>query len=440
MSLKTAIVSRVTASLTSEERLRKARRKAETARLKQGLMHTVHYFHQADDPYSHLMVQALPALLERYDIRVVFHLVSAPPDWAAPDRQRLIDYARRDAHRLARKAGFAFEDPGKQPALIMVERAESALAALIDGQCAVERAAAISTALWSGDAPTTPSADPIRVAEIKADGDALREAQGHYLGGTVLYGGEWYWGIDRLHYLEARLRNLDAVMPDTPATNIFPPPGSSGQALTGPLLDGTELEAFLSFRSPYSYIAAAQAKALADHYGVPLKIRTVLPMVMRGLDVPRTKARYILFDATREARRLGIPFGKIADPVGTPVERGYAILPYAFEEGLEAEFCISFLKGVWSEGIDAGSRAGLRTIVNRAGLNWQKAQAMLGTDHWRTMEAENQETMLGLGLWGVPSFRVGDVSTWGQDRLWVVDDALAARVEPEGNQNTAQRL
>ena len=28
------------------------------------------------------------------------------------------------------------------------------------------------------------------------------------------------------------------------------------------------------------------------------------------------------------------------------------------------------------------------------------------------------------GLWGVPSFRVGDLAVWGQDRLWAVQEAL----------------
>jgi 2-hydroxychromene-2-carboxylate isomerase len=28
------------------------------------------------------------------------------------------------------------------------------------------------------------------------------------------------------------------------------------------------------------------------------------------------------------------------------------------------------------------------------------------------------------GIWGVPSFVVGDTAVWGQDRLWAVQDAL----------------
>jgi hypothetical protein len=45
-------------------------------------------------------------------------------------------------------------------------------------------------------------------------------------------------------------------------------------------------------------------------------------MVMRKLPVPRQKALAFVRDAAREARYHGIPFGRIADPVGRPVERG----------------------------------------------------------------------------------------------------------------------
>ena len=34
--------------------------------------------------------------------------------------------------------------------------------------------------------------------------------------------------------------------------------------------------------------------------------------------------------------------------------------------------------------------------------------------------------MFSLGVWGVPSFCVGDTVTWGRDKLWVIEEALAS--------------
>jgi 2-hydroxychromene-2-carboxylate isomerase len=36
----------------------------------------------------------------------------------------------------------------------------------------------------------------------------------------------------------------------------------------------------------------------------------------------------------------------------------------------------------------------------------------------------NRVEMLNLGLWGVPSFKIGDTAVWGQDRLAAIELAL----------------
>lgn len=417
MSLKTLILSRAAASLTGEKRLKRSRARHESRRLAACAPHTVDYFHEAADPYSHLAAQVLSKLLARYDIAMQVHLVAPPPDWAAPERERLEAYARADAQRLARKSGLRFTDPGAQPGQNIVHRANTALGAAIDAGRFATEAASIGEALWQG----TLEGSVARTVDLAA-GSARREELGHYLAGTFHHGGEWYWGIDRLHYLEARLIELGARKPDTGDALIFPPPlmpcGTARRS--APL----ELHYYLSFRSPYTYVVAGRAKALADACGAELKLRFVLPMVMRGLPVPRMKSRYIVFDTAREARRHGIPFGKIADPVGKPVERGYAILPWAMQQGRGFEYCQAFLAGVWSQGIDAGSDSGLRQIAESAGLDWTTARQQLGTDTWRAEAEANRAEMMALGVWGVPSFRVGDVITWGQDRLWVIEEEL----------------
>lgn len=288
----------------------------------------------------------------------------------------------------------------------------------------LETSIATLTALWSGSTlPAGPSIDPTPAI---AAGNAQRETIGHYLGGVLHYGGECYWGIDRLHYLESRLTALGLNHDGIGSALLYPPPPDSA----GPVgieratAQPHELHYYLSFRSPYTYIAAQRAQALAQLHGADLKLRFVLPMAMRSLPVPRTKRRYITLDAAREARRLAIPFGKIADPVGSPVERGYSLLPWAREQGRGIDYVIAFLRGVWSMGIDAGSDTGMKRIVTMAGLDWKAAKPLIGNDDWRAEAEANRAEMVSLGLWGVPSFRVGDTAVWGQDRLWVMDAAL----------------
>lgn len=422
MSFRSFLASRVSQRLTDQNRLIRQHEKLEKQRENQGGARVIDYFHDAGDPYSHLAAQFIPDLVKRYDIELHPHLVGPPPAWAAPDRERLVAYSRRDAEMLAGKAGLDFRDPGEQPEANRIMQAESALAASIHAGTFVDEAAGIGRALWQGDAlPSPPDADP---AALKDAGDARRAALGQYLGGTFHFQGEWFWGVDRLHYLEKRLQ-ASAKKPVAQAP-LFSPPTLLETRPAGAV--NTELHYYLSFRSPYTYIAAERVKALADAYDAALKLRFVLPMVMRGMQVPRMKGIYILKDTAREAGRLGIPFGKVADPVGKPVERGYSILPWAVSEGRGFDFALSFLRGVWAEGIDAGSDGGLKQIVDRAGLDWKQARQLVGNDEWRPEAEANRAEMMSLGLWGVPSFRVGDTAAWGQDRLWLIEDALKQRL------------
>jgi len=376
MSLKSFIIPRAAEKLLGEAQVNKQRAKFERNRLINEKAHKIEFFHDPADPYSQLLEKVLPQLTENYKIELITHLVSPPDETAAPERDKLVEYSKMDAMRLAKKAGIDF------------------------------------------DIQDRPQATNTTVS------DARREKLGHYLGGMLYYGGEWYWGLDRLHYLEDRLTQLGARKDGAGGLIYEPPttPVNSGNT-------GAEIHWYLSFRSPYTAIVRDRVKAMADAYGAELKLRFALPMVMRGLPVPPNKKKYIPFDTAREARRLGVPFGRIMDPVGRPVELGYSLLPWAREQGRGYEFVNAFLSSVWSEGIDARNHKGLQKIVERAGLNWDEAKNIVGNEDWRAEAEANRLEMMERGIWGVPSFRVGETITWGQDRLWVIEHALQKQIK-----------
>ncbi len=150
-----------------------------------------------------------------------------------------------------------------------------------------------------------------------------------------------------------------------------------------------------------------------------------MPMVMRGLKVPRPKRLYIVQDANREARRLDIPFGKIADSLGEGVERCIAAFYYAKSEGHERDFLVAAGQAIFAEAIDVATDAGMEIVAERSGLFWPDLQEALEKEDWRAWEQANQDELTDAGLWGVPTFRIGDVTVWGQDRDWL----LARKIE-----------
>jgi 2-hydroxychromene-2-carboxylate isomerase len=423
MSVKSLVLPALSEWLLSRRRLLAKREAAERRRVSRGERHGILYFHQVDDPYSALAAASLPRLLERYDVDLIPHVVGPPPDAAAPDREKLVAYGRKDAELLARRWGLAFRDPGAQPEAGAVTRATAQLVEAIESRSFVEVAASSATSLWSGTPGAlgggTPS--PSAVASHVRDAERMRKRLGHYLGATFFYGGEWYWGLDRLYHLEKRLQALGAQR--SGVRDLMYPPSTDLEAPLS-LASPPPIDFFFSLRSPYAAIVAARVFALGCLTGAEVRLRYVLPMVMRGLPVPHAKRMYIAHDAAREASERGIPFGRLNDPLGKPTERGLALLAHAEREGKGKSFVLSFMRGVWAEGLDAGSDRDLRTIAERAGLAWSDARAALRDQAWRRTAETNRAEMSALGLWGVPSFRVGALSAWGQDRLWAVEEAL----------------
>ncbi len=431
MSIKAWLMPAISQRLLSRERLLARRAKAERLRLALGGRHQLHYFHQVDDPYSALVAACLPQLLARYDIELLPHLVGPPPPGAAPERDMLLAYSRQDAQRLARHwcaQGLDFHDPGCQPSAQATSRAAGLLLAALAAGRFAELAGPVCAVLWRGQASETAwpgaalvPADPADVAIHQAAADALRQRLGHYLGATFFYAGEWFWGLDRLHHLERRLQDLGAQRPGVHGLMFAPEPD-----LQQPVdqADPAPIEFFFSLRSPYSAIVAPRVLALGRFTGAQVRLRYLLPMVMRGLPVPPAKRRYISLDAAREAFERGIPFGRVNDPLGRPTERGLALMALADRVGLGPAYLLSFMQGVWAEGLDAGSDRGLRRMAERAGLRWDECRFALRDPGWRETAENNRREMFALGLWGVPSFRVGDTVVWGQDRLWAIEQAL----------------
>ncbi|WP_066653159.1 MULTISPECIES: DsbA family protein [Sphingomonas] len=387
----------------------------------------VHFFCQIDDPYGPAALHYLARLADRHALTIAFRLVPAPDQAAAPEAARLAAYGRRDAARVEQALGLGDGRVAAEPAPDRVAQGQRIAAATLGREDAASALAAIARALFDGgDALDALAArygetDP---APALAEGAAERTRLGHYLGSVTAFEGECYWGVDRLHYLEARLAAEDEsdAPPLCPVLDPGPYPVAPPSVATPPRLD-----CYLSFRSPYSLVAAERIGALAAAYGATLNLKFVLPMVMRGLPVPAAKRMYITLDTKREAARYGIGFGTIHDPVGLGVERGLAVLHHVMPGGKGLDFAISFLRGAFADGIDMTGDAGLMKVAARAGVTEGEVRAGLADERWRSVAEANRTDMFALGLWGVPSFQVDDCpGWWGQDRLWMIEDDLRA--------------
>ena len=428
MSIGSKLRSTLVNVLVNERTQSAKRAIAETRRKLGGSAHVVSAFLELDDPWSYLLAHYLPDLAAAYDIELRYYLTQSCNDEGfRPQPELLAQYADEDCARVAAELGIPFLDKGAAPPVEHRRALIDSLASIADSPDFPGELLDAITDYWRGDTAGVSR----RLDAAAGDGRSMLEENqrrltdlGHYNSATLHYAGEWYWGVDRLTYLADRLAELGAGRPDAPGAKL----ASIRQAMQvslpvrppGTAADLPPLELFYSFRSPYSYLALARVFSIADAFGLRLVVRPVLPMVMRGMQVPRAKLSYIAIDTAREARRLDIPYGKLADPVGAGVERCLAVFYYAQQEKRERDFLQHAGEAIWARGIDVATDAGMRKVTGRCGLFWPDVLAAMEDDSWREKVEDNRAAMFDAGCWGVPTLRLGDFTTWGQDRLWLL--------------------
>ncbi|KQQ89235.1 2-hydroxychromene-2-carboxylate isomerase [Massilia sp. Leaf139] len=199
--------------------------------------------------------------------------------------------------------------------------------------------------------------------------------------------------------------------------------------LTQPDTTGRSLEFWFEFGSNYSYLAAMRIEALARQAGVIVLWRPfLLGPVFRQLGyssspfvLQEAKGRYMWRDMERQAAKHGLAWRR---PAAFPRS---AVLPMRVAVlGAGAPWIGAFCRRVmtqnWVEDREIDDAAAVREAL--AGLV-PDADAVLAAalepDNKLRLRA-NTEAAAARGIFGAPTFFVGDEMFWGNDRL---DDAIA---------------
>lgn len=185
--------------------------------------------------------------------------------------------------------------------------------------------------------------------------------------------------------------------------------------------------------SPYTYMAWTQLEVLAEGANAtvdyrPFNLRQLMPLVGNR---PTTiecanKGRYAFRDLGRWAARYGVPFarnpnwGKFDH---APMLRGALV---AIDEGVIAAYNSAMFRGMWAEGLNLGDQQVFAEALQRAGLNGAALAARaFSTERDGQLDA-NTKQAAERGVFGSPTFFVGDEQFFGNDRLDFVEEALAA--------------
>ncbi|MBG6286253.1 MULTISPECIES: 2-hydroxychromene-2-carboxylate isomerase [Pseudomonas] len=192
------------------------------------------------------------------------------------------------------------------------------------------------------------------------------------------------------------------------------------------------VEFYFDFGSPTSYLAYTQLPGICAESGAELVYR---PVLLGGvfqatgnaspIAVP-AKGRYTLIDMSRFARRYGVPMKMNPHfPINTlTLMRAATGVQLRQPERFEALLACVF-KGMWVDALNLGDPAVLGPLLAEAGFDPQAMLALTAEQEVKDALKANTEAAIKRGMFGAPTFFVGNEMFFGQDRLDFVREALA---------------
>ena len=191
------------------------------------------------------------------------------------------------------------------------------------------------------------------------------------------------------------------------------------------------VEFYFDVGSPAAYLAWTQLPRIAQETGATIAYK---PFLLGGvfqasgnrspMEVP-AKGKYIQHDLERYARRYGVPFERNPHfPINTlMLMRGALGLqmrePQKFTDYLNAVF-----RAIWVEAKNMNDPATVAAVLQQAGFDPQQVLALTADSAVKEqLKAVTQEAV-SRGVFGAPTFFVGEHMFWGQDRLDFVKESL----------------
>jgi 2-hydroxychromene-2-carboxylate isomerase len=186
-----------------------------------------------------------------------------------------------------------------------------------------------------------------------------------------------------------------------------------------------EIEFWYEFGSTYSYPAAMRVERLAADAGVALRWRPfLLGPIFKAygwsdspFNIFAAKGRYMWRDLERICAEEGLPLA--LPPVRFP-QNGLKPARLALigeAEGWTPAFTRAVFVANYAEQKDISDDATLRTILGALGVNADAAIAAANAPSNKDALKAQTEEAASRGLFGAPSFTVGDELFWGNDRL-----------------------
>ena len=197
---------------------------------------------------------------------------------------------------------------------------------------------------------------------------------------------------------------------------------------------GKKLEFFYDCSSPWTYLAFTKIEEVAARHKADLIWRPILvggvfnavnPSVYESRQKPvKPKARYFAKDLQDWAHFYGL---RIGNPTVFPVNSVKAMRGafVAHEHGKISPYSRRVFEFYWGDDRDISQDNILRDIVREVGLDEKEYFAKIGSPEYKNKLKANTDELIERGGFGSPSIFVDGEMFFGNDRLPLVEHALA---------------
>ena len=189
---------------------------------------------------------------------------------------------------------------------------------------------------------------------------------------------------------------------------------------------------YFDYISHNAYLAWSQLGLLRARFGRELALEPVLFAGLLnhhgqlGPAEVAPKARWMMLDVVRKARRLGVP---IAPPATHPFVPLLALRASFAPLAPEARWRLvdALFRAVWAESQDASDPGTVARVLDAAGLDGAAIVVFAQSDPAKAALRESTERALADGVFGVPSFRADGELFWGFDDMAHLELHLSGR-------------
>jgi 2-hydroxychromene-2-carboxylate isomerase len=191
------------------------------------------------------------------------------------------------------------------------------------------------------------------------------------------------------------------------------------------------VEFFYDFGSPTVYLAATQLPTIAGSVGATVDWR---PMLLGGVFkstgnqspvAVAAKAAYMNDDLKRFAKRYGVPFRFNPHfPINTlALMRG--AVAYQDDVVVSSTYRDAIFMAIWVEARNLNEPDVIGQVLSDAGLDPAELMNRIGQQTVKDQLIANTEEAVNRGVFGAPTFFVGEQMFFGQDRLDFVAEAIS---------------